>query len=109
MAMRQEVNAPLILTVGTVGGVMVVVLMIGLHAWYLTEERREQVGKTDSSPPPELVRAAREQEQDAKLSAAMEGVVKSGGKLPATGPATRPTDGPATRPNAAAAVSPATN
>jgi hypothetical protein len=105
MAMRQEVNAPLILTVGTVGGVMVLVLMIGLHAWYLNEERREQVIKSDAGPPPELVRAARTQPSDKALLAAMEGIVRSGGKLPATQPA----KGPATRPNATPATKPAGN
>jgi hypothetical protein len=108
MAMRQEVNAPLILTVGAVGVVMVLVVMIGLHAWYLNEERREQVAKSDSAPVPELVRLAREQQGDARLQEAMARVVSSGGKLPATRPATQQANGPATRPNAAPATRPAT-
>jgi hypothetical protein len=107
MAMRQEVNAPLILTVGAVGGVMVLVLMIGLHAWYLNEERREQIAKTEAgAPPPELVQVARTQPSDGKLRDAMQRLVSSGGKLPATRPATQPAGQPATRPNAAPATRP---
>jgi hypothetical protein len=109
MAMRQEVNAPLILTVGTVSGVMVLVLMIGLHAWYLNEERREQVTKLEAVRPPELTSAARTQPSDTRLMEAMQRVVSSGGKLPATRPAASPPAGPATRPNAAPATRPAAN
>lgn len=108
MAMRQEVNAPLILTVGAVSGVMVLVVMIGLHAWYLNEELREQTIKLESAPVPELMVVAH-QPPDEALARAMRQVADSGGKVPTTRPTTRPATqpaaGPTTRPNAAPARS----
>jgi enhancing lycopene biosynthesis protein 2 len=39
MAMRQEVNVPLILTIGAVSVILLVVIVIGTDAWYLATNR----------------------------------------------------------------------
>ena len=47
MVSRQQVNTPLILTVGAVSALLLVVIGIGTQAWFQSEERREidsQVG-----------------------------------------------------------------
>lgn len=99
MAMRQEVNAPLIITVGAVSGILTVVIMIGLHAWYLYEEQKEVEAKRDYGSPPALVE--HNEAQRAKLRSgpmpierAMQVVIENKGMLPA---AARPATGPAQR------------
>jgi hypothetical protein len=41
MAFKQEVNVPLILTIGIVSGIMILVIVIGTQAWYEGEENDE--------------------------------------------------------------------
>jgi hypothetical protein len=41
MAFKQEVNVPLILTIGIVSGIMILVIVIGTQAWYESEESNE--------------------------------------------------------------------
>jgi hypothetical protein len=41
MAFKQEVNVPLIFTVGVVSGIMLLVIVIGTQAWYQSEEINE--------------------------------------------------------------------
>jgi hypothetical protein len=41
MAFKQEVNVPLILTIGIVSGLMILVIVIGVQAWYGSEEQNE--------------------------------------------------------------------
>jgi hypothetical protein len=41
MAFKQEVNVPLILTIGIVSGIMILVIVIGVQAWYGSEEQNE--------------------------------------------------------------------
>jgi hypothetical protein len=41
MAFKQEVNVPLIFTVGVVSGIMLLVIVIGTEAWYQSEEITE--------------------------------------------------------------------
>ena len=114
MAMRQEVNAPLILTVGVVSGVLLVILMLGTHAWFLFEEQTEVRVKSEQVTPMSLQNLIHEQRTNLAayrwanaektvvqipIEDAMKQIVQTGGKLPATRPTTRP----ATRPTTAAA------
>ena len=41
MAIKQEVNAPLILTVGIISAVLLLVVAFGTEAWFIREERDE--------------------------------------------------------------------
>ena len=39
MSIKQEVNAPLILTIGAVAGVLFLIVVMGLQAWWLWAEQ----------------------------------------------------------------------
>jgi hypothetical protein len=41
MAFKQEVNVPLIFTIGVISGVLLLVIVIGMQAWYQSEEQNE--------------------------------------------------------------------
>ena len=41
MAIKQEVNTAIILTVGAVSGLLLIVIIVGLQAWFMFEERVE--------------------------------------------------------------------
>jgi hypothetical protein len=41
MAYKQEVNVPLVVTIGIVGGILVLVCVIGVQAWFQSEEQNE--------------------------------------------------------------------
>lgn len=41
MAFKQEVNVPLIFTIGVVSGITLLVIVIGTQAWYQSEENNE--------------------------------------------------------------------
>jgi hypothetical protein len=47
--MKQEANAPVILTIGAVSAVLVLVVMFGVEAWFRYEERIEQNEQWDQS------------------------------------------------------------
>ena len=87
MAIKQDVNAPLILTVGVVSGLMLLVIMFGLEAWFGYEENREIDEKWRlNSPTVQLdeMRKAQLAKVDAGLKDARQLVIQNGGKLPAT-------------------------
>ena len=46
MAFKQEVNVPLIFTIGVVSGIVLLVTVIGTQAWYQSEENIEIAQKT---------------------------------------------------------------
>jgi hypothetical protein len=50
MAIKQDVNAPLIVTIGVVSGLLLLVVVFGLQAWFVREERAEITEKWESSP-----------------------------------------------------------
>ncbi|MGD1276989.1 MAG: hypothetical protein ABR964_07185 [Tepidisphaeraceae bacterium] len=50
MPMKQEVNVPLVLTIGIVSGVLLVVMIIGTEAWYRSEEQSEIAAKAREYP-----------------------------------------------------------
>jgi hypothetical protein len=41
LAYKQEVNVPLIVTIGIIGGILVLVCVIGVQAWFQSEEQNE--------------------------------------------------------------------
>lgn len=41
MAYKQEVNVPLLMTIGIVSGVLLLVIVIGTQAWYQAEAQQE--------------------------------------------------------------------
>jgi hypothetical protein len=45
MAFKQEVNVPLVLTIGIISGLLVLVIVIGMQAWYQSEEQNEMAVK----------------------------------------------------------------
>jgi hypothetical protein len=49
MAFKQEVNVPLILTIGIVSGIMMLVIVIGTQAWYQSEEANETAIKAQEA------------------------------------------------------------
>lgn len=55
MPMKQEVNVPLVLTIGIVSGVLLVVMIIGTEAWYRSEEQSEIAAKASEYPYQELI------------------------------------------------------
>ena|SRR5687767_296257 len=50
MAQREQANVPLLLTIGAVSGFLVIVLAIGIQAWFLREVQREVAQKWDNTP-----------------------------------------------------------
>ena len=49
MAMKQEANTPLIMTIGVVSGLMLLVIMFGVEAWFKYEEKQELATKWDAA------------------------------------------------------------
>ena len=45
MAMDNKVNSPLIATLGVVSGIMLLVIMVGVEAWFKYEEKQELAAK----------------------------------------------------------------
>ena len=106
MTSKQPVNAPLILTVGAISVMLLVVIMFGIEAWFRFEERNEIEAKYNqvSAVPTALASLKKAQIDDiertgpsadgkvhyVKIEDAMQAIVKSGGKLPATQPSTQP-------------------
>lgn len=50
MAQREQANVPLLLTIGAVSGFLVIVLSMGIQAWFLREVQREVAQKWDNTP-----------------------------------------------------------
>src|SRR5882724_4512762 len=101
MAMNQEANTPVVLTIGAVSALLIVVIMFGVEAWFRYEEREELTRLWNESPDVALVNLRSEQKAHLEVSAvdpktnathipisdAMKLIVESRGKLPATQPA----------------------
>jgi hypothetical protein len=96
MAIKQEVNTAIILTVGAVSVLLLIVIIVGLQAWFTYEERGEIENKWAESRnvPLETILDA----QRAKISQrgattmpvddAMKVVARQGGKVTFAPPAT---------------------
>jgi hypothetical protein len=50
MSQRQEANVPLLITIGAVSGFLLLVMTIGLQAWFLREVQVEVTQKWDNTP-----------------------------------------------------------
>jgi hypothetical protein len=104
MSIKQDVNAPLIVTIGIVSGLLLLVIVFGLQAWFVREETAEINGKWDAAKYTQLIDLRAEQQAkihrdgaDDKTKArtisidkAMQVIAQTGGKLPSTRPATNP-------------------
>jgi hypothetical protein len=94
VAIKQEVNAPLIVTVGVVSGFLLLVVVFGVQAWFVREERDEITKKWEDSKNAQLedLRSAQRAKIESSggtmipIEKAMKEIVKSGGKLPSTQP-----------------------
>jgi hypothetical protein len=63
MAQREQANVPLLLTIGAVSGFLVIVLAMGIQAWFLREVQREVAQKWDSTPLQPITDIKRTQEE----------------------------------------------
>ena len=94
MAIKQEVNAPLIVTVGVVSGLLLLVVVFGIQAWFVREERDEITQKWELSKNTQLedLRTAQRAKIESAggtmipIEKAMQEIVNTGGKLPSTQP-----------------------
>ena len=99
MAIKQDVNAPLIVTTGVVSGLLFLVIAFGTQAWFVREERDEIAQKWEAFPNTQVedLRKAQRSRIETKgtvegrhtipIKEAMDYVRTHGGKLPATQPA----------------------
>jgi len=62
MAQREQANVPLLLTIGGVSGFLIIVLAIGIQAWFLREVQREVAQKWDTTPLQPITDIKRQQE-----------------------------------------------
>jgi hypothetical protein len=101
MAFKEDVNSQLIITIGAVSGFLVIVVVIGLQAWFMNEEKREMDEKYANAQNTELVALRNEEraqistyrwiDKDKKIAAipvdnAMALLIQNKGKLPTTQP-----------------------
>jgi len=102
MAIKQDVNAPLIVTIGTVSAVLLLVAVFGVQAWFFREEQVELDKKWEKAPNVQLIDMRADQHKQIELAGknrmddkvstipidvAMQKIVDLGGKLPSTQPA----------------------
>jgi len=102
---KEDINAPFIITAAIISTIMLVVVVIGTHAWFLYEETKETDVKWDASPNATLVSLNHQQDQallatkwtdetrtvaSVPISSAMKMVIAGKGKLPSTQPTTQP-------------------
>ena len=64
MAQREQANVPLLLTIGGVSGFLIIVLAIGIQAWFLREVQREVAQKWDTTPLQPITDIKRAQEMN---------------------------------------------
>ena len=64
MAQREQANVPLLLTIGAVSGFLVIVLSMGIQAWFLREVQREVAQKWDNTPLQPITDIKRAQEEN---------------------------------------------
>jgi hypothetical protein len=107
VAFKQEVNVPLVVTIGIISGILILVSVIGTQAWYQSEEENQIAivsHEADERPAPEnWLKGIQEKGKAAidgqphwvdqkngvvaiPVSEAMDYLSKNGGTLPATRP-----------------------
>lgn len=83
MAMKQEANTLMILTIGAISGLMVLVLYFGVEAWFRFEEKGELQMQWDHNPNVWLdTLRATQRAHLANVDAAIPKVIANGGKTP---------------------------
>ncbi len=95
MAIKQDVNAPLLLTVGVVSALLLLVVVFGTQAWYVREERDEIAAKWEVSKNVQLEDLRARQWANIQragpttipIDKAIQVIIQTGGKLPTTQPA----------------------
>lgn len=100
-AIKQDVNAPLIVTTGIVSGLLLLVIVFGLEAWFVWEERTWTENKWRDFQNTDLIDLRNAQEAKIvqagfadpekkrptiALRDARQLIIQNGGKLPATQP-----------------------
>lgn len=96
MAIKQEVNAPLLWTIGTISGFLFLTIVMGLEAWYMWAEQAEIEAKNQTARNWVLDTRLEEQRQSLQRSGpigdgrvampidqAMDRIVETRGQLPA--------------------------
>ena len=63
---KQDLNTPMIVTVGLVSVLLLVVALIGVHAWFLFEQQDEIAGKWEMAP--DVAMRDLKSEQQAKVN-----------------------------------------
>jgi len=104
MAIKQDVNSPLIVTIGVVSGLLLLVAVFGVQAWFFREEQDELDTKWKSAPNVQLDNMKADQraqietvgynrdDKDKKgrktipIEVAKQKIIDLGGKLPSTQP-----------------------
>lgn len=101
MAFKQEVNVPLILTIGIVSGIMLLVIIIGTEAWFQSEEQAEFAAKAVEFPHQSLIELQNNERANINsyhwvdkknnvvaipIGRAMQVMVETNGNLPTTAP-----------------------
>jgi hypothetical protein len=101
MTIKQDVNAPLIVTIGIVSGLLLLVVVFGLQAWFVREETAEITEKWNKATYTQLDDLRSEQRakiqrdgvdeqtkaRTISIDKAMQVIAQTGGKLPSTRPA----------------------
>jgi hypothetical protein len=97
MATRQEANAPLLAVIGIVSILMLIIIIIGVQAWFMAEQRADIERKFGDTQSTSLVNLKTEQTQKLEtarwvdqskgivqipIEEAMKLIVKDQGKLP---------------------------
>ncbi len=105
MATRQDVNSPLLITIGAIGAILVLTIIVGVQAWYTSALNEETARKDAASPNVWLDNLHAEQQanlnkerwidRDKKIvqipiERAMELIVENKGMMPSTQPSAAP-------------------
>jgi hypothetical protein len=106
MAMKQEVNVPLVATIGVVSVILLVVIVIGTSAWYLAADQEVEAENFDKYPDQSAITLQSTQlmrinapphwaDADHKIAAipidqAMQVVIATQGNVPVAAPAAQP-------------------
>jgi len=114
MAMKDAVNIPVIVVISIIGSLMVMVLVVGVQAWFLWEVNREIAVKWENTKQEPYTGMKKAQmamvsgdtayrwvDQNAGMAAmpvqaGMQILMASNGKMPTTKPSTHPSTQPTT-------------
>jgi hypothetical protein len=105
VAIKQEVNVSLVVTIGVISGILLLVVVIGVQAWYQNEEDIEFARKEVEFPNDALISLQTEQKANINttrwvdkknnvvaipISQAMKIMVQTQGNFPSTQPSAMP-------------------